>query len=189
MKNKLKNQFITSTLQFLQNEDGDEAVEMAVLFPIILLIVGFIIDRFVQYEGVTAVSSAANEAIRYAVVEDNKSAAIKTITETLSDRMESSGLGWCTGNGNNSCKKWKDNIRITDNVSTFKSNKNINLLVNVDNKGWCDGSYIRVGVRAHKSSIFPSYESFQNLVKKGGPVFHQHSYIITARVESNRKCS
>ena len=168
----MKNKLITSTLQFLQNEEGDEAVEMAVLFPIILLIVGFIIDRFVQYEGVTAVSSAANEAIRYAVVEDNKSAAIKTITETVSDRMESSGLGWCTGNGNNSCKKWKDNIRMTDNVSTFKSNKNINLLVNVDN-----------------SSIFPSYESFQNLVKKGGPVFHQHSYIITARVESNKKCA
>lgn len=177
-----------STLRFLKSENGDEAVELAVLFPIILLIVGFIIDRFVQYEGVTAVSTAANEALRYAIVEDTASSAEKVVKETLTDRLDSSGMGWCTNNKNSSCVKWDKQITQTSNVSTFKNNKKYNLLFSVE-KGWCDGGYVKVGVRAHKSSIFPSYESFQNLVKKGGPVYHQHTYIITGRVESNNKCS
>lgn len=177
-----------STIEFIQNEDGNESVELAVLFPIILLIVGFIMDRFIQYEGVTAVSSAANEAIRYSVVAENQSEAIKVVKDTLSDRTKSSGLGWCMGNDNNSCRQWGTSISQTSDIGTFNSNKKVQLLVNVDSKGWCNGSYIKVGVRAHKSSIFPSYESFRQLIKSGGPIYHQHTYIITARVESNKKC-
>ena len=174
--------------EFLENEDGNESVELAVLFPIILLIVGFVMDRFIQYEGVTAVSSAANEAIRYSVVAENTKEATKVIQETLSDRMKSSSLGWCTNKNNSSCRQWGTSINSTNDEAKFKKDKTKQLLVKVDKKGWCNGSYITVGVRAHKSSIFPSYESFQRLIRKGGPVYHQHTYIIKARVESNKKC-
>ena len=184
MKNSIKN----AVKQFIVSEDGDQAVQLAVLFPIILLIVGFIVDRFIQYEGVTAVSSAANEAIRYAVVAEDTREAEQVIIETLSDRMDSSSLGWCVGNENNSCSKWGTNISQTSDVGAFETNKNTQLLIHVDDKGWCNGSYLQVGVRAHKSSIFPSYESFRHLVKSGGPIYHQHTYMVTARVESNNKC-
>lgn len=175
--------------EFIKNEEGNEAVQMAVLFPIILLIVGFIMDRFIQYEGVTAVSSAANEAIRYSVVAENETEAIQIIEDTLSDRMDSSALGWCNGTDNNSCTSWGSAITMTDDKNVFNSNKSMRLLVDVNEKGWCNGSYITVGVRAHKSSIMPSYESFKQLIQSGGPIYHQHSYIITARVESNEKCN
>lgn len=174
--------------KFLKDENGNESVQLAVLFPIILLIVGFITDRFIQYEGVTAVSSAANEAIRYAVVAEDEKEAEKIVKETLIDRMDSSALGWCSSTGNDSCTKWGTNIAQTDDLGTFDNNKKIQLLINIDEKGWCNGSYMKLGVRAHKSSIFPSYESFQNLVRNGGPIYHQHTYIVTARIESNIKC-
>jgi len=185
----MKTKITSSVKKFLMNEDGNESVEMAVLFPIILIIVGFIMDRFIQYEGVTAVSSAANEAIRYSVVAENQSEATQVIKETITDRMDSSSLGWCNGNENNTCVKWGSGIRQTNDEGEFNSNKRMNLLIHVDEKGWCNGSYIKVGLRAHKSSIFPSYESFRHLVKSGGPIYHQHSYIVTARIESNTKCS
>lgn len=175
-------------IKFLKNEDGDEAVELAVLFPIILLIVGFIVDRFIQYEGVTAVSSAANEAIRYAVVAENPNEAEEIIKETLKDRMDSSKLGWCAGKENNSCNKWGTNITETNDINAFNANKKMQLSIDIDEKGWCNGSYMKLGVRAHKSSIIPSYESFQNLIRQGGPIYHQHSYVVTARIESNEKC-
>lgn len=185
MKNNI---IIHSIRNLLIEEEGNESVELAVLFPIILLVVGFIMDRFIQYEGVTAVSSAANEAIRYSVVAENKSEAQKVIKETLTDRMASSALGWCSGADNNTCRKWGPQISVTDDTSTFQSNKGMQTLIKIDKKGWCNGSYITLGVRAHKSSIFPSYESFRNLIKNGGPIYHQHTYIVTARIESNKKC-
>lgn len=36
---------------FFKDEEGSEAVQMAILLPIILLLVMFITDRFIQYEG------------------------------------------------------------------------------------------------------------------------------------------
>lgn len=181
-------QFKQAVLRFIKEEDGNEAVEMAVLFPIILLIVGFIIDRFIQYEGLTALSTAANEAIRSAVVAENEDEAVHRIEETLSDRLKTSDMGWCAGNDNSSCHEWGDEITVVKDRSAFESGTTSKLLV-VTDKGWCNGSYITVGVRAHKSSVFPSYESFRTLLSSGGPIYHQHTYIITARVEAKDKCS
>lgn len=173
--------------EFILNEDGNESVEMAILFPIVLIIVGFIMDRFIQYEGVTAVSSAANEAIRYAIVEKNNSDGKDVALETLKDRMQSSKLGWCKSNDNSTCKQWKSTVKQTSKRADFEKDNSYQFLFTTD-KGWCNGSYLTLGVRAHKSSIMPSYESFRQLITKGGPIYHQHTYIITARVESNKKC-
>lgn len=183
--------FVNRVKDFILQEDGNESVELAVLFPIILLIVGFIIDRFIQYEGVTAVSSAANEAIRYAVVAETREEANNIIKETLSDRMDSSKLGWCRLGylGDNApCMQWDfAGISTTNDRDEFESNINRKLLI-TDSKGWCNGSYLTLGVRAHKASVFPSYESFRKLLTNGGPIYHKHTYIVTARVESNKKC-
>lgn len=173
--------------KFHQDENGSESVEMAVLFPILLLLVGFIIDRFIQYEGLTMLSSAANEAIRSAVIADSEDDASKRIKEILSDRLKTSNMGWCSGETNNTCKAWGDDVSSVKDRSQFESNKQDKLLITTD-KGWCNGSYITLGVRAHKSSIMPSYESFKRLLTTGGPIYHQHTYIIKARVESKDKC-
>lgn len=175
--------------QLLQDESGSETVELAVLFPIILLVCMFITDRFIMYEGLTATSSAGNEAIRYSVVAENRAEAETIIKETLSDRLKANGLGWCA-NGDNmqSCTQWGTNISQTNDVNDFNRNRNIKLLVNVDNNKWCNGSYITVGVRAHKASLLPSYENFRRLITNGGPIYHTHSYVIKARVESSEKC-
>lgn len=172
---------------FMIEEDGNESVELAILFPIILLIVGFIIDRFIQYEGVTAISAAANEAIRYSVVAEGPAEAESVIKETLADRLKSSKLGWCSGD-NNACTQWATSIKKVNDRGAFEGNKSNQLYIRIDEKGWCNGSYIEVGVRAHKSSILPSYESFMNLIRNGGPIYHSHKYIVTARIESNTKC-
>ena len=182
------NIFIKKINHFIKDESGNEAVELAVLFPIILLIVGFILDRFIQYEGVTSVTSATNEAMRYAIVADGPSEAKDILSTTLGDRFKASGLAWCTGNDSSSCDYWKNNINVTTNEESFKSNPKSNLLIEIDDKGWCLDSYITVGVRAHKASVFPSYESFQHLMKEGGPIYHTHTYIITARIETNNVC-
>ena len=174
---------------FLKDEDGSEAVELAVLFPVILMLVGFIIDRFIQYEGIDALSQAANEAIRTAIVAENEDEAVQRIKETLTDRLDSLDMGWCTGTDNDSCKEWgADDATVVSDQTAFETNQSAKLFVTTD-KGWCNGSYLTLGVRAHKSSVFPSFETFRVALANGGPVFHQHTYIIKARVETNTKCS
>lgn len=180
-------------MQFIKRlilgEDGDEMVEFAVLFPILLFIAMFISDRFITYEGLTSTSSATNEAIRYSVVAENQSEAESIIKETLSDRLEATGMGWCADPDNmDKCVQWGNNVTTVKDEAEFKRNKSAKLLINVDNKKWCNGSYITVGVRAHKASLIPSYENFRRLMTDGGPIYHTHTYVVKARVESNEKC-
>lgn len=172
---------------FIKNEKASEAVEMAVLFPILLIMVGFIVDQFLSYDGRTSIAAAGNEAIRAAVVEKTKEEGIEAAEEKLTQQMKSSKLAWCTSKSNRDCKAWGDSINKTDDKETFENDKTKNFLFLVDT-GWCDGGYLTLGVRAHKSSVFPSYESFKRLVSSGGTIYHTHTYIITARVESSEEC-
>lgn len=173
--------------RFIKGERASEAVELAVLFPILLLLVGFIMDQFISYDGKTSIAAAGNEAIRAAVVEESKDDAIKTAKEKLTEQTKSSKLAWCTSSSTKSCVAWGDSIHMTDNKDDFESDKSKNMLFMVDT-GWCDGGYVTLGVRAHKSSVFPSYESFRRMVSNGNGIFHTHTYIITARVESSETC-
>lgn len=176
-----------SVRTFIKGERASEAVEMVILFPIILLLVGFIVDQFITYNGVNSITTVTNEAIRYAMVEESEEDALNAVKETLTDRMKTSKLAWCTSNNTRNCVDWGDAISETDSRNDFESDNSKNLLFSVEN-GWCDGGYITLGVRAHKSSVFPSYESFRRLITHGGTLYHTHSYIITARVESTKKC-
>ena len=161
--------------KFIKGDRASEAIEMAVLFPILLLMVGFII------------TVAANEAIRVAVVEDTEEDGLEQAKERLNATLKASKLGWCTGITNDGCGSWKDHINQTEDADTFDTDKNTNLLWKVET-GWCDGGYVTLGVRAHKSSLFPAFKSFSQLSNRG-TIFHVHSYVITARVESNEDCS
>lgn len=172
---------------FIKGERASEAVEMAVLFPILLLMVGFIIDQFITYDGKISIAAAGNEAIRAAVVEDSKEEGLKTAKETLSNTLKASQMGWCTSKKSDSCVQWSENIETTDNKSSFDNDDSKNLMFLVD-KGWCSGGYLTLEVRAHKSSLFPSFESFRKMATKGGKVYHTHTYMITARIESNEVC-
>lgn len=173
--------------KFIKGDRASEAIEMAVLFPILLLMVGFIIDQFITYEAVTSITVAANEAIRVAVVEDTEEDGLEQAKERLNATLKASKLGWCTGTTNDGCGSWKDHINQTEDADTFDTDKNTNLLWKVET-GWCDGGYVTLGVRAHKSSLFPAFKSFSQLSNRG-TIFHVHSYVITARVESNEDCS
>ena len=72
---------------FFKDEEGSEAVQMAILLPIILLLVMFITDRFIQYEGLTTTTVASNEALRAAVVQTNKEDSKNIIKDTLENRF------------------------------------------------------------------------------------------------------
>lgn len=172
--------------QFWKDESGNEAIEFAILFPVILFLVGFMIDRFIQYEGLTALSAATNEAVRYAITAETESDAYARIEEILGDRLESSNMGWCSGSGND-CVEWKDagQSRAVSRTS-FDSSPDTQWTAYTSD-GWCNGSYITVGVRAHKSSLFPSFETFRKMLS-GGPIYHTHTYVVTARVEAKDKC-
>ncbi|WP_286146330.1 TadE/TadG family type IV pilus assembly protein [Ileibacterium valens] len=177
---------ISRLKEFINDESGNEAVEFAVIFPVLLLLVGFMIDRFIQYEGLTSLTSAANEAIRSAVVAETQDEAVVRIQETLEDRLASSKMGWCDGKENLGCSYWSG-TGITTDRNVFEADPNQKLLVSVD-RGWCSGGYVTLGVRAHKTSLFPSFETFQHMLRSGSPVYHSHTYIIRARVEAKEKC-
>ena len=83
--------------KFFKDEEGSEAVQMAILLPIILLLVMFITDRFIQYEGLTTTTVASNEALRAAVVQTSKEDAKNVIKDTLENRFSEGGIGWCSG--------------------------------------------------------------------------------------------
>jgi len=174
--------------EFLFDERGNSAVEMAILFPIIMLVVMFITDRFILYEGLTATTTSVNEAIRYAIVQDNADDARTIIEDTLEERLAAQHMGWCIGDNITQCKAWEANgFERRENV--FDATPTSNLYIEITNDEWCYGHYITVGVRAHKASLFPSYENFRRLFTDGGPIFHTHKYTIKARIESSRECS
>lgn len=171
---------------FLKEEDGSEAVQMAILLPIILLLVMFITDRFIQYEGLTSTTVAANEALRSAVVQSNQTDAKNVIKDILNDRLKDNGMGWCSGNDVSRCVNWQY-ANTTSSESSFKSGKSYRVLFSVSGN-WCNGNYVTLGVRAHKASLFPSWSSFRELLTSGGPIYHTHTYVITAKIEGGTKC-
>ena len=175
-------------LFFIHDESGNSSVEMAILFPIIMLVVMFITDRFIVYEGLTATTTSVNEAIRYAIVQDDADDARTIVEDTLEERFAEQKMGWCLGDDVSKCKPWKAN-GIERRRQSFESSKNSNLYIEVSDDEWCYGHYITVGVRAHKASLFPSYENFRRLLTEGGPIFHTHKYVIKARIESSKECS
>ena len=165
---------------FFKDEEGSEAVQMAILLPIILLLVMFITDRFIQYEGLTTTTVASNEALRAAVVQTNKEDAKNIIKDTLENRFSEGGIGWCSGSDLNHCVNWKAS-NTTGSISSFKNNSNYQLAVQLDGE-WEKGSYLTLGVRTHKASSIPSYSNFRRLLS-GGPIYHTHTYVIKALVE------
>ena len=78
--------------RFWKDETGNQAVQMACLTPILLILIAFIFDRFIIYEGVTAVSYAGNEALRIAVIKPDEGAAKQSVLATLSDRLDATGM-------------------------------------------------------------------------------------------------
>lgn len=180
--------YIKSIRNHIMNEDGNSSVEMAILFPIIILVVMYITDRFIIYEGLTATSITVNEAVRYAIVQDDKSDAESIVKETLEDRFANQKMGWCLGDDISRCQAWKAGT-VTRDQSAFESTQSANLFIDVSDDEWCYGHYVTVGVRAHKASLIPSYENFRRLLTEGGPIFHTHKYTIKARIESSKECS
>lgn len=170
---------------FFKDEKGSEAVQMAILLPIILLLAMFVTDRFIQYEGLTTTTVAANEALRAAVVQSNPEDAKNVIKSTLQDRLSEGGIGWCSGNDVNACVDWSPS-NTTGSISTFNKNDAYRVGIQIDGP-WEKGSYITLGVRTHKASLFPSYSSFRRLITEGGPIYHTHSYVIKAMVEGERE--
>lgn len=195
---------IHDLISLAKDEDGSESVEMAILLPIMLLLVAFITDRFILYEGLTATTVAANEALRAAVVQDNYDDAKKVALEVLNDRLgntkygassgSGSNMGWCSGNNLTGCQLWKASSLSTASAAQTNRNIKAGITLATDVGGlnktntWCNGHYLVLTIRTHKASLIPSYESFQKLVFSGGPIYHVHTYTIVARVEGETHC-
>ena len=180
---------LKSFLEFLDDDSGNYTVELSVLFPIIVIIAMFFVDNNLYYDGLIMTATSTNEALRYAITANDEEEAISIIKETLSERLRQAKVGWCSSEGTAHCSQYKNAIRMTTSPSAFNGNENYNLLVHVDDAGWCNGSYITVGVRSHKASLIPSFSTFRRLVSKGGSIYHQYTYTFKARIESNDKCS
>lgn len=174
--------------RFWKDETGNQAVQMACLTPILLILIAFIFDRFIIYEGVTAVSYAGNEALRIAVIKPDEGAAKQSVLATLSDRLDATGMGWCSSNDVKACIPWSHGAAVSGDTKNFAGNKNIRVAMSTD-KGWCNGSTVTLSIRAHKAALMPSYTTLRRLLKNGGPVYHEHVYTIKARVESSNLCS
>lgn len=171
----------------LFNEDGNEAIQMACLMPILLLVIAFIFDRFIVWEGTMYTAYAANEAIRTAAVQSDIDKAKSAALDTLSERFESTGMGWCTATDASDCVSWSDGATMSDSTENFDSTESIRAAMSTT-EGWCNGSYLKLYVRAHKASLMPSYSTLRNLLKNGGPIYHTHTYKVKARVESSTVC-
>lgn len=183
MKDRIKNEL----KNIVFNEDGNEAIQMACLMPILLLVIAFIFDRFIVWEGTMYTAYAANEAIRTAAVQSDVDKAKSAALETLSERFESTGMGWCTATDVSGCVDWSNGASMSDSTDKFDSTESIRAAMSTTN-GWCNGSYLNLYVRAHKASLMPSYSSLRSLLKSGGPVYHTHTYKVKARVESSTVC-
>lgn len=167
----------------LKEEDGDTALETAILLPAFFILFGFMQNSFLHYEGLNAVTLAANEAMRYAITAESEELAQQRVIETLTDRLKTTNMGWCAGDA---CTWWSADTLASDEAA-FENSDDQKLLL-VTDKGWCDGSTITLGVRAHKSSLFPDFKSFRNAVL-GKPIYQTFTYTISARVEGRAKCS
>lgn len=170
-----------------KNEGGNEAIEMACLMPILLLVIAFIFDRFIIWEGTMYTAYAGNEAIRAAAVQSDFKKAESTALDTLSERFESTGMGWCTAKDVGTCIDWSNGASMSDATDKFDGNKSIRAAMSTS-KGWCNGSYLNLYVRAHKASLLPSYSTLRHLLKDGAPIYHEHVYKVKARVESSTMC-
>lgn len=174
--------------RFLKGKRGDAAIQMAILFPILLLVIAFMTDRFIQYEGITATASSANEALRFAIVAKTEDEAFDIGKNTLEDRLTANKIGWCINPDDvSNCRTWSGSS-YTKDINKFKrSGAMEQYLFSIDGDGeWCNGNNLTLGVRAHKSSLLPSFSNFRQLMN--GPVYHTHTYVITARIESNKLC-
>lgn len=178
-----------SIQSFLKDEKGSYSVELSLLFPVIIVMAMFFVDNNLYYDGLFMTASSTNEALRYAITAENESEASKIIKETMAERLQQAKLGWCSSEGSAHCSQWKNSIHMTNSKSAFESNDNYNLLISVDSSGWCNGSYLTIGIRTHKASLIPSYSAFRRLVTHGGSIYHEYTYIFKARIESNQLCS
>ena len=181
--------FFKTIQSFILDEEGSYSVELSLLFPIIVIIAMFFIDNNLYYDGLIMTATSTNEALRYAITSENEGDAINQIKNTLGDRLKQAKLGWCSSEGSAHCSQWKNATHMTSSVSSFNGNDNFNLLVNVSDSGWCNGSYLTIGVRTHKASLIPSFSTFRRLVTRGGSIYHEYTYIFKARIESNHLCS
>lgn len=174
-------------LRPLFDESGSSSIEMAILTPIFLLVIAFWADRQIIHEGAYAIQTAANQAIRMAVIQDDLKGAKKTAMEVLSDQFKETNMGWCANKGLDSCKEWGEVAKMSDATKRFKKEPASQVAISVD-RGWCNGSYMTLGVRAHKASLLPSYSSMRSLLRRGGSVYHEHVFMVRARVESSKPC-
>lgn len=171
---------------FIADESGAESTEMAILLPIVLLLVAFIVDRFLWYEGQSTVVIAANEALRAAIIQESPSEARAVARQYLEDRFsrDAGKMGICSGN-EVGCTAWKGK-----NSQFFK-------LTVVDNNGrpvsnernaWDSRkkTHVQLYVRAHKASLLPSFKRFRTAfadARSRRTIYHDHTYTIKARVE------
>ena len=177
-----------SLLRPFFDESGSSSIEMAILTPIFLILVAFWTDRQIIHEGAYSIQVAANQAIRTAAIQETEKDAKKVAKEILSDQFKQTGMGWCENSDTNSCKHWGEVADIGDNTKRFNRVKTEKAAMSTS-KGWCNGSYITLGVRAHKGSLLPSYSSLRKLLKNGGAVYHEHTFMVKARVETNKTCN
>lgn len=72
-------------MKFINNEDGNTTVEMALLFPVILALIMFALYINMYYEGKIATSIGANEALRYSVTQTSYDKAKNIAHDRLID--------------------------------------------------------------------------------------------------------
>lgn len=171
---------------FIADESGAESTEMAILLPIVLLLVAFIVDRFLWYEGQSTVVIAANEALRAAIIQESPSEARAVARQYLEDRFsrDAGKMGICSGN-DVGCTAWSGKssqffkLTVVDNNGRPVSN---------ERNAWDSRkkTHVQLYVRAHKASLLPSFKRFRTAfasARRSRTIYHDHTYTIKARVE------
>ena len=192
--------------KMLKKKNGNASVELACIFPIILLVIMFTVDRFMFYDGATSMTSVSNEVVRYVVTpvaasgtEGLKEAreAATTLLAGKDGRFASSGLGWAQDNVNDKGSYWVgctsgncDQLTIELGKMNTKGEFITTPLADKNNNTWCNGNYIKMTVKARKTSLMPSYRNFKNLLVNGnmGKFYHEYTYTVINRVETSNEC-
>lgn len=190
---------ITNIIKNFKNDKkGDLAVELAVLFPVILLVIAFVVNQFMYYDGITSLTTIANEASRYAAVADDETAAnenVKTLLSGNDGRLASSKLGWC--DGVSSCQAWNQDTGTGFELDVgamksgiFNNDTSTATLPNGEKTEWCNGNYVKLTIEAHKTSLLPSFEQFRKTIT-GKPTawHHTYKYTVISKIENSTKCS